>query len=141
MPVDLTCPHCGAQTQVADRYVGETEPCAKCGRPVSISAPEPDSPLSGRSRWPTPPLAAWGLVILCLPAFLGLAIALTLPAVQAMRESARREKCVKNMKDYFGEACVLFADGHVDTISHDTDSAVLKALFTISGGEEVELPD
>lgn len=37
-----------------------------------------------------------------------------------------------------GEACVLFADGHVDTISHDTDSAVLKALFTISGGEEVE---
>jgi hypothetical protein len=37
MPVDFVCPHCGQQTWVDDKYIGETGPCAGCGNMVTVS--------------------------------------------------------------------------------------------------------
>lgn len=36
MPIDFSCPHCGKQTVVADKYAGHTGPCVACGRSISV---------------------------------------------------------------------------------------------------------
>ncbi len=36
MPFSFVCPHCGLETQVADRYAGLTGPCAQCGQTVTV---------------------------------------------------------------------------------------------------------
>ena len=36
MPIKFTCPHCGATTDVADRYAGQTGPCASCGKTITV---------------------------------------------------------------------------------------------------------
>lgn len=36
MPISFTCPHCGAQTNVADQYAGQTGPCAQCNKPIDL---------------------------------------------------------------------------------------------------------
>jgi predicted Zn finger-like uncharacterized protein len=41
MPFRFTCPHCGAQTNVADEYLGRSGPCGRCGRTITIGRPGP----------------------------------------------------------------------------------------------------
>ena len=36
MPIPFQCPHCGAQTEVEDRFAGQTGPCRQCGRAVTV---------------------------------------------------------------------------------------------------------
>jgi prepilin-type processing-associated H-X9-DG protein len=36
MPFSFVCPYCGLETQVADRYAGQTGPCARCGKTVTV---------------------------------------------------------------------------------------------------------
>ena len=36
MPIPFTCPHCGHQTNVDERYAGQTGPCASCGKTVTV---------------------------------------------------------------------------------------------------------
>jgi len=36
MPIPFTCPHCGARTDVADEYAGQTGPCAACGKTITV---------------------------------------------------------------------------------------------------------
>ena len=42
MAIPFTCPHCGATTDVAEEYAGETGPCARCGKTITVP------PLAGR---------------------------------------------------------------------------------------------
>jgi len=64
MPIPFTCPYCGNQTLVDDQYVGQTGPCARCGKTVTVLLPgnTPFEPLGqnaairmlipvGRSGW------------------------------------------------------------------------------------------
>lgn len=44
MPISFTCPHCGARTDVADEYAGQTGPCAACGKTITVR------PLAGTPR-------------------------------------------------------------------------------------------
>lgn len=52
MPIPFHCPHCGVQSQVADRYAGQTGPCRQCGQPVTIphaataTEPAPQAPIT-----------------------------------------------------------------------------------------------
>jgi prepilin-type processing-associated H-X9-DG protein len=36
MPILFTCPHCASETLVEDAYLGQTGPCATCGRLVTV---------------------------------------------------------------------------------------------------------
>src|SRR5688572_10846596 len=49
MPVSFTCPHCGAKTEVAESFVGQTGPCSACGKMVTITPPvSPGAPAPGK---------------------------------------------------------------------------------------------
>ena len=100
MPISFTCPHCGAQTNVADQYAGQTGPCAQCNKPITIPS------LPGTQPFATLPpprksngcLIAMAIVLAVSVPMAGILIALLLPAVQAAREAARRAACRNNMK-------------------------------------------
>lgn len=36
MPIPFTCPHCGHQTLVDDKFAGQSGACAKCQQTVGI---------------------------------------------------------------------------------------------------------
>lgn len=36
MPIPFTCPYCGAQTPVDERYAGQSGPCYQCGQTVTV---------------------------------------------------------------------------------------------------------
>ena len=58
MPLLFTCPHCQTQTQVEDRYSGQSGQCAVCGKPIQI--PQFRSGTAPQSKPRSNPLA-WGI--------------------------------------------------------------------------------
>jgi len=105
MPISFTCPHCGAQSNVADEYAGQTGPCASCGASITIPG-EPAatagtggmSPV-GRSSSPSRAVIVLAVVAVVSLFCCGGMVALLLPAVQAAREAARRAECANAMKN------------------------------------------
>ena len=102
MPIQFTCPHCGAQTNVSDEYGGQTGPCVQCGKSVTI--PWPAGP-PGSAPLPRQSSSTWVVLLVigvcAVPVLLacaGILVALLLPAVQASREAARQANCLNNMK-------------------------------------------
>ncbi len=109
MPIPFTCPHCGVQITVSDRYAGQSGPCASCGQPITIpglpgqfvqgQATAGGAAVAARPRSNTVPwVIVLVILLVCAVPCSGILVALLLPAVQAAREAARRAACVNNMK-------------------------------------------
>jgi prepilin-type processing-associated H-X9-DG protein len=103
MPIEFTCPHCGSQTNVDERFSGQTGPCRNCGATVTISG-APTQPFAPLPPPPSGSSSASVLIIvlvcggLAIFACGGILLALLLPAVQAAREAARRAQCTNNLR-------------------------------------------
>jgi len=103
MAIVYTCPRCGQQTSVDDRFAGCRGVCANCRSPVNIpAASETGAPIGPPSDYvpQKKKTASWiiilalvGGLILMLPCCAGL----LLPAIQSARESARRAVCSNNL--------------------------------------------
>ncbi len=105
MAIHFTCPHCGCETNVDEKYAGQTGPCKECGEPVTIpgnqfAAPPtvPQAPAKTTSTGWVPVLAILGVVAVVGFVGCGVLVALLLPAVQAARGAARRNQCANNVR-------------------------------------------
>jgi hypothetical protein len=105
MPFSFTCPHCGATTNVADQYAGQSGPCVGCGKIVAIPSAAGGLPSGVYGPPPKGGLGTGAIILIVLAALVpvllvigGILVALLLPAVQAAREAARRAACSNNMK-------------------------------------------
>jgi hypothetical protein len=93
MPIPFACPHCGLETTFADQYAGQSEPCSRCGKPITI----PGTPFSP----PPKPTSKSPILIIVLAVGLALVCAGILsdgPAIVAQREATRRVRCQNNLK-------------------------------------------
>ncbi len=96
MPILFTCPYCGVQTNVSDEFAGQTGPCVKCGKTVTIPRPE-----SGFAPAPKSSSNTWIVLLVigvCTIPVLLMCAGVLLPGVQAGREAARRANCLNNLK-------------------------------------------
>ena len=101
MSISFTCPHCGAQTTVANQFAGQTGPCAQCGQTVTIP------PLVGTPGYAPPGKKSSGpaVLVIVLVVLLGIAVVcagglaiLLIPAFSSAKGAARRAQCMNNVK-------------------------------------------
>lgn len=100
MPINFTCPHCGATSNVADQFAGTSGPCAKCGKPITIpgSVPAMTGAAPAKSNAAVIIIVVLVVAVVVLLMCGGMLAALLLPAVQSAREAARKSACMNNMK-------------------------------------------
>jgi hypothetical protein len=108
MPIPFTCPHCGRQTLVPEQYIGQSGPCAGCGKVIAITIVETGMPPHaepayqpieenatirmlipiGRSGWAIAAGYAGLFAVLCFPA--PIAIILGIIAIRDIKKHPKR---------------------------------------------------
>lgn len=98
MTIPFTCPHCGAKTEVAEMYAGQTGPCAQCGKTVTVPYPGGAAPARQGMSGGTIALIVLAVCLVLAVLCGGLLVAMLLPAVNAAREAARNAACTNNLR-------------------------------------------
>jgi type II secretory pathway pseudopilin PulG len=106
MAILFNCPHCGSQTNVDDRFAGQSGPCRSCGKTITVPAAAGGAVPSAADYAPPASKGTSGTAVLVIIAcvvgggllIVGILAALLVPAVQATRGRAQRTMCVNNLK-------------------------------------------
>lgn len=108
MPIAFSCPHCGAKSNVADQFAGQSGPCAHCGNTITIpvpafggvGGPAPHAPSSSSGGGSVLVIVAviGGVMLLGLLLCGGIGFALLMPAVHSARVAAERAGSSNNLK-------------------------------------------
>ena len=110
MPISFSCPHCGHQTNVADRFAGQSGPCSSCGQSVTI-------PTLGHPTYlpPPPRRRSWVefalIAVACLLFFccVGLPVLLS-PKMSGSWDIQRRSECQANLEQIATAVSLYEAD-------------------------------
>jgi len=111
MPLSFTCPHCGAETLVADEFIGQTGPCAACGMLITIPRDVGQPAVASVPGWRPSAWTIAGVVILVGGLVVLLCAGLLLPAISAARARATQVRCANNMRQ-LGSATQGFLGQH-----------------------------
>jgi len=114
MPIPFACPHCGARTNVADEYAGQSGPCASCGKTITVPRVAGAPPIvPARSGASTAVIVIVVVIAVGFVALVGCGIlaGLLLPAVNSAREAARRASCMSNLQQ-IGMAMMMYESEH-----------------------------
>lgn len=109
MTIAFTCPHCGHQTEVADRFAGQSGPCSGCGRPISVPtlAPHSYAPPPRRPRSLAGCLTIGAACLLFLFCSGLIRAILVGPGMQSSWDAMRRSECRANL-DQIATAVSLY---------------------------------
>jgi hypothetical protein len=106
MSIPFTCPHCGARTKVSEEYAGQTGPCTRCGKTITIP-PLQHAVLNlaaDRRRSIIRAAAAVAAIIVAVLLFARLVL---WPLVLSDRENTRGLACAENLKQ-IGQALLMY---------------------------------
>lgn len=124
MPIAFTCPHCGKQTSVAERFAGQTGPCSACGQTITVPTlgAQPHVPLP-RRRHSLP-----GCLILVAGCFVflfcsGLMRAMLSPNMPGAWDILRRSECRDNLERIATAVSLYEADFGCLPPAYTTDAA------------------
>ncbi len=122
MTIAFTCPHCGQQTDVADRFAGQTGPCSACGQTIRIPTPGTQSflpPQRPRRLAGCLTLAAGGCAfLLCL----GIVPAVMNRNIPGAWNAMRRSECRSNLEQIATAVGLYEADFGCLPPAYTTDS-------------------
>jgi hypothetical protein len=66
MSIPFTCPHCGEQTLVEDKYAGQSGPCIRCGKPITVPLTRGPGDVAPQQRVVISSGASTGVMIGCI---------------------------------------------------------------------------
>lgn len=97
MPIPFTCPHCGASTEVAEEYAGQSGPCASCGKTITVP------PAPGTTAGPARPEHATSATLVTCAVVVGLVVIvlgllLLIPVLDAPIGPRPGTQCINNLK-------------------------------------------
>lgn len=109
MTIEFACPHCGHQTNVAERFAGQSGPCSSCGQTITIPALPPTGSARPRRRRTWLETLLVGISCLLFLLCIGLPF-LAAPNMRGAWDLQRRFECEANLEQIATAVSLYEAD-------------------------------